>query len=165
MHYGILGACLFLSLTLEGTIFNNLTLWGIKPDLLLVIVIIYGLFRGSVPGAQLGFVYGLVEDLLLGHFVGLNAASKMLIGYGMGFGEKRFFKDNIFVPVFTVFTGTIVFLFLYLSLYSLVSGISHLTAFRQMAIPLAMYNTIVGTLVYKPLARSLTDGLLRIDRW
>lgn len=165
MHYGILGACLFLSLTLEATVFTNLTLWGIKPDLLLIVVIIYGLFRGSVPGARLGFVYGLVEDLLLGHFVGLNAAGKMLIGYSMGWGEKRFFKDNIFVPVFTVFTGSIVFLFLYLLLYSLVSGINHFTAFRQMAIPLALYNTVVGTLIYKPLARSLTEGLLRIDRW
>ncbi|NLC76806.1 MAG: rod shape-determining protein MreD [Clostridia bacterium] len=165
MHYLVLGAYLFLSLTLEATLFNNLTIWGVKPDLLLILVIIYALFRGSVPGAQLGFFYGLVEDLLLGNFVGLNAAGKMLVGYGIGWGEKRFFKDNLFVPVFTVSVGTVAFLFLYVLLYSIVSGTGHFTAFRQMALPLALYNTLIGTVVYKPLARSLTDGLLRIHRW
>ncbi|HHW07704.1 MAG TPA: rod shape-determining protein MreD [Clostridia bacterium] len=164
MHYFILGAALFLSLTLEATLFNHLTLAGVKPDLLLVLVIIYSLFRGSAAGAKLGFVYGLVEDLLLGNYVGLNAACKMLVGYAIGWGEKRFFKDNILVPVFAVFTGTLGFLLIYFMLFSLVAGGGAWAPFSHMVLPLCAYNTLLGILLYRPLYRSLTEGLLRPER-
>lgn len=164
MAYVILGAALFLSLTLEATLFTHLTLHGIKPDLLLVLVIIFSLFRGSVPGAQLGFVYGLVEDLLLGNYIGLNAACKMLVGYVIGWIGKRFFKDNLLVPVLSVFTGTLGFLLLYLLLFSLVTGGSAWGAFSDMALPLCLYNTLLGLLLYRPLYRSLTEGILRLER-
>jgi len=163
--YLVLGVALFLSLALEATLFNHLTLAGVKPDLLLVLVIIYSLFRGSVAGAGLGFIYGLVEDLLLGNYIGLNAACKMLVGYASGWGEKRFFKDHLLVPVLSVFTGTLGFLLLYLMLFSLVAGAGAWATFSRMVLPLCFYNTLLGTLLYRPLYRSLTEGLLRPERW
>lgn len=164
MHYVILGAILFLCLTLEATLFDELTFYGVKPDLLLVLVIIYAFFRGSVRGAKLGFVFGIAEDLLMGRFVGLNAASKMLIGYLIGWGERRFYKDNLLVPIIIVFGGTIVSHFLYLAFFTVVSGKGQMLAFKQFTLPLALYNTVMGLLIYKPFARSLTHGLLRIHR-
>lgn len=160
MHYVILGAALFLSLALEGTLFNSLTVFGVKPDLLLILVIIYSLFRGSIPGAKLGFVYGLAEDLLFGNFVGLNAASKMLVGYAIGWGERRFFKDNLLVPIMSVLVGTLGFLAIYLLLFSFVSGGKYWTAFSDMVLPLCFYNTLLGSLIYQPLSR-----WLRPKRW
>lgn len=164
MHYAILSAALFLSLALGATLFDELTFYGVKPDLLLVIVIIYALFRGSVRGAQLGFLYGLAEDLIMGRFVGLNAASKMLVGYMIGWGERRFYKENFLVPIATVFLGTIVSHFLYALFFTIVSGKGQFAYFRQFVLPLALYNTIMGLAIYKPFTGSLTKGLLRIQR-
>lgn len=162
MHYLILSAILFLSLTLESTLFDQLTFYGVKPDLLLVLVLFYGLFRGSISGAKLGFFYGLAEDLLLGRFVGLNAATKMLVGYLIGLGERRFFKNNLILPILVVFGGTLLSHFMYTLLFSLISGYGQFILFRQYALPLAVYNAIMGLIIYKPFTKYLTKETLRV---
>lgn len=162
MHYLILSVILFLSLTLETTLFDQLTFYGVKPDLLLILILFYALFRGSVSGAKIGFFYGLAEDLLLGRFVGLNAATKMLIGYLVGLGERRFFKDNLILPVLLVFGGTLLSHLLYVSLFTLISGYGQFVLFRQYALPLAIYNVIMGIFIYRPFSKFLMKEFIRI---
>lgn len=164
MHYFILGGALFLSLALQATLFDGLTIQGVKPDFLLILIIIYALFKGSVSGAGLGFVYGLAEDLLLGRFIGINAGVKMLIGYMAGWGERRFYKDNILVPIVTIFIGTMVSHFLYVLFLTIVSGKSQFMLFRQFFLLFALYNTFSGLFIYRPFARFLTKGPIRSHR-
>ncbi|MFA5535823.1 MAG: rod shape-determining protein MreD [Bacillota bacterium] len=156
MHYFILAVLLFLSLTLETTVFDLFTFYGAKPDFLLILVLFYALFRGSIAGAKIGFIFGLAEDLLLGRFVGLNAATKMLIGYLAGFGERKLFKDNLILPLLVVFIGSILSHLIYIFFFSLVSGLNQFILFRQFALPLAAYNSLMGFIIYKPFSKYMT---------
>ena len=61
------------SLILQTTILPFLSLGGVMPDLLLVLVIFTALFYGSLAGGVVGFVVGLTQDLLGGHYLGLGA--------------------------------------------------------------------------------------------
>lgn len=165
MHVLVLGIIFFFSLALQSTLFSYISYHGIKPDLLAIIIIFYSLFHGSIPGARLGFIYGLVEDLILGRFIGLSALSKGITGYLIGLGEKRFFKENFLVPLLASFSGTVVCQVVYLLLLNLVSGENVWLRFKEVVLPQALYNSLLGLLMYSKFARSATRGILRRSRY
>ena len=57
-----------------------IAIYGIVPDLLLLATVSYAFLRGSVWGGFVGFALGLMEDLSVGSFFGLNAFTLKLNG-------------------------------------------------------------------------------------
>lgn len=76
-------------------------------DLLLIILSIVALFKGPYQGALLGFGYGLLEDLFLGHCIGMYALTKMVIGYLLGFSKNNLNQENWLAPGLLAFLATI----------------------------------------------------------
>ena len=71
----------------------------ITPNLLLILVVSFGFMCGSRTGIWLGFVTGLLLDLLYGDFVGFNALLYMSLGYMNGRFCKVFFDEDLKVPM------------------------------------------------------------------
>ena len=44
--------------------FNGLSVAGGKPDFVLILVVFFAIFRGSVQGGLMGVALGLLEDLM-----------------------------------------------------------------------------------------------------
>lgn len=57
---------------------------GVKPDLVLLVVIYIGISRGRRTGITLGFIMGIFQDALSGTPLGMNGLSKGLIGFIVG---------------------------------------------------------------------------------
>ncbi|MGI9950877.1 rod shape-determining protein MreD [Moorellaceae bacterium AZ2] len=87
------------ALILEATLLEFFKIAGVKPDLLLILLLFYALEAGAGRGAAVGLAYGLLEDLYVGRLLGLNALIKMLLGYVLGWGRDRLNVDNPLVPV------------------------------------------------------------------
>ena len=104
------------------------------------------------------------EDLILGRFVGLNALAKGITGYVIGLGEKRVFKENFLVPLLVCFSGTVLCQVVYLLLLSLVSGENVWLRFKGVILPQALYNSLLGLLIYGKFAKSATRGILKRSR-
>ena len=79
----------------------------ISADLLLAAVVSVSFLRGSGEGVAFGFCAGLLQDLATGTFFGVNIFSKMVIGYGCGAFTRHFFKEQFFLPLFSVITASI----------------------------------------------------------
>src|SRR3989442_13418677 len=62
-----------ISLVIQTTLLPHLELFGVVPDLLLVVIICVGLVRGPSSGALVGFAGGILRDLLLDAPTGLSA--------------------------------------------------------------------------------------------
>mgnify|MGYP003940386201 CR=1 FL=1 len=71
----------------------------VRPDLVLLLVVMWGLLGGPVQGGIVGALGGLVVDLFSGRFIGMGILTKGLVGVLVGWLEPRFFKDNLIVPV------------------------------------------------------------------
>jgi len=140
-------AFLIISLTLQSTLLDYPVLVA-RPDLLLVVVVLWGLLRGSREAAYLGFFYGLFEDLFIGKYIGLNILSKALIGYIAGFGEKSFYKENILLPVVGLLVGTPLFHFIYYLLGSLGGLPLDPTIFARDTLIKTGYHILIGVLIY-----------------
>ena len=75
-------AAVFVAALLQVVIVSSLVIAGGAPDLLLVVVVALGLLRGSVPGAVLGFLGGLVVDVVTLGTLGVT-------GSGPGATQRR----------------------------------------------------------------------------
>ncbi len=150
----------FFSVILQSTIFHFLPIGGVKPDLLLIVVILAAVLKGQRFGAGLGFVYGLLEDLLVSKYIGLQALTKMLTGYVIGRLERRIFSDNVFVPIVVGVLGTLIHSVLVVLALFLI-GKFHVFSpenFVSYTLSLIIYNVCVSILVYGPFYRFNTKG-------
>lgn len=62
---------------------------GVTADLLLIAVVSLSFQRGGRLGGFVGFCAGLLQDLTMGSFFGINCLAKMLVGYTCGSFSKQ----------------------------------------------------------------------------
>ena len=152
-----------LSIILQSTLLHFFKIGGVKPDLLLIVVILSAVLNGKKTGAGVGFAYGLLEDILVGKYIGLQALTKMLTGYIVGSLERKVFPDNVLVPVVVGAAGTLIYnLLLFIALF--ITGSFNVftpQSFLSLTLASCFYNVCVAVLVYGPLYRSKTHGFFR----
>lgn len=83
---GLLRWALILSaaLVLQVGLATQISVVGVHADLMLLVAICAGIVGGPGTGATVGFVAGLLFDLLLPGPFGVTALAYLLVGYGSG---------------------------------------------------------------------------------
>ena len=80
-----LGLLIVAVVVLQTTVFSaGLRVFGVMPDLGLVLTVAVAFSVGPERGAVFGFVTGLAVDLFLSTPLGVSALSFALVGYGAG---------------------------------------------------------------------------------
>jgi rod shape-determining protein MreD len=80
-----LGLLIVAAVVLQITVFSaGLRVFGVMPDLGLVLTVAVAFSLGPERGAVFGFVAGLAVDLFLSTPLGVSALSFALVGYGTG---------------------------------------------------------------------------------
>lgn len=149
MQFTVYLLLLGVILILQTTVMETVAIAGIKPDLVMLLVVLNGFLLGPREGAFLGFAGGIVEDLFTGSYIGLNALSKMAAGYLAGAAGERLYRENIpiatIVTFFTSLAGLSVnyLLLLYLDIY-----VSPLYAFFGVALPGSAYTALLAPFVF-----------------
>ncbi len=90
------------------------TFGGVRPDLILLLVCLVGLFFGRQRGLMLGALAGLIQDCLSGGVFGLNTLSKSLIGFATGVLQRHVglhyrLLQALLVALLTAFDGLLTF--------------------------------------------------------
>lgn|GEM_PF-124125 len=103
-------AVFILLITLMQTnLIDAIAIFGVKPNLFIVFIIVVGLTNGSETGAVVGFVTGLVMDSYSPTPVGVYALIGLLLGGLSGFSNRNFFRDNYILTMAFAFIYTVVF--------------------------------------------------------
>ncbi len=98
-----MAAVLLLAVAVQSTLLARLTLLGVIPQLVLVVVVCLAYLDGPRVGVVLGFAGGLLQDLLLPQsIIGLTALVYTLLGYGVGSLRQFAPSDSVWSPVFGV---------------------------------------------------------------
>lgn len=146
------GVILVFVAVLQGTLANYLTgPYGIKPDFFLIMVVYFGISRGPLEGEVIGFLGGLLGDILSGGTLGINALSKTIIGFLSGITKKSVYFENI-IPQAAIIAGATL---IDASLISLIRLIIYTKPQLNIWIfPLeTLYNTLTGILVLQVLVK------------
>lgn len=158
MRFVVILLLSLLGLTLQGTFLTHLRLFGVLPDLVLILVVCYALLKGATEGAIVGFFCGLLADVFTGSLLGVNALSKMLIGYLVGLTEEKVFKENPWVAVVALAITTIfdnLLLFLCYKAFAVLPNLG-IMGFIQVLWPTIIYNSFLALFIYLGLYSRLT---------
>lgn len=149
MQFSVYLLLLGAALILQTTVLETVAVAGIKPDLVMLLVVLNGFLLGTREGAFLGFAGGVVEDLFSGSYIGLNALSKMVAGYLAGAAGERLYRENIpiaaLVTFLTTAAGSMVnyLLLLYLGVH-----VPPLYALLRVVLPTAAYTAVLSPFLY-----------------
>jgi rod shape-determining protein MreD len=152
-------AVVFVAAMLQFVVVSSLVIGGGAPDLLLVVVVILGMLRGSVPGAFLGFLGGLVLDVVTLGTLGISSLVLTLAGFWAGRYAETTVRDRRVAPlvavgVITVLAGVFGFVLHYLLGEAVVARHSLVTAL----VPAVALNLLLTLPVYRLLRAIVGEG-------
>lgn len=148
----------------QTSVFSSLSLAGVVPDLLIILVCSVGFMRGRIPGLFAGFFCGLLVDLCYGNFLGAFSFLYMTIGYLTGFSNKLYDEEDYTLPIFIISIAELIYNIGYYFLFFLLRGRLEIGFyfFRYM-VPRVIYTLLVALLLYK-LINMVNIFLMRFDR-
>lgn len=158
---------IILFLVLQTTLLDYVAIYGIKPNLILVFVMVTALIRGNTEGGAVGFFSGLALDMLFGSVLGFYALLGFLTGLAAGSVNRRLFRENLLVVLVFTFVYSVIYEAGVYILNTIMSGeIDLLYPLTRVVLPEAVYNCIAAVLIYALLIRmdrrfSETDKVAR----
>lgn len=102
-----------LFLTLQTTLLSSLPIQRIRPDLVLILILYWGLSCPPISGGILSFFLGYLMDLFSGNSFGLYAFSRPLLFYLAQLFRGRLYLEGslsqfLFVFLFALFEGFLI---------------------------------------------------------
>jgi rod shape-determining protein MreD len=154
----VVGLVLVTALLLQSTLFGQLTLLGVRPELVYLVTILFALLEGPAEGAIVGFVGGLMQDFLLNEPKGITALTLTVLGYAIGLSRQYITSPSPLLPTVLVVVGTALGLTFHSVVSFLLGQFPHPIGFTAKVISLAaLYGGVLTPIVY-PLVRRLEEG-------
>ncbi len=100
--------CIFL---FQVYVIDSRELFGIKPNIILISVIVMSLWYGVYAGSIYGFIIGIITDILFGNGFGIFTFSYTLVGSVIGYLNYNYRRESkVSLSYLTIF-GTCIFEF------------------------------------------------------
>ena len=135
---------------IQTTIFNKIAIAGIKPNVVIILVVFIGYTYGKIPGMLMGFFMGLFLDLTEADYIGYYAVIYLTIGYLVGFCNKLYNGDSILIPIGIVGVSDLVLnLLIFITGFLLRNRLDLPYYIMRIILPEAIYTMIVAALFYR----------------
>ncbi len=134
------------ALIVQSTVVKYLEIVHWRPDLLLIILVMYAVQYGRKLGSTAGFLVGVSSDLISGGLLGLGALSKTITGFIAG-GVSRLFQERSQF-IFTLFLGGLIHDLIYFYINTLGKEVAWRVIWFVHIIPNLFYTAIVGMVIY-----------------
>lgn len=136
---------LVLLLPIQTTLLEHISIWGVKPDLCLVVTCLTGFLGGRARGLWLGLGLGFIQDIFSAGGIGLNLITKGIAGFVSGTAAKILSDTTppaILLPTFLLSFAC--------GLVSLISARPHvdwillLQDFRSVLLPQGLFDAMMA---------------------
>lgn len=135
---------------LQTTIFQQLKISNIMPNLLVILAAAAGFMHGRKFGIYTGFLCGTLVDLMYGDIVGISIFIFVVIGYINGLETKLYFKEDLLVPICAIGLSDLLYSLLYYICNFFLRGRFDIVYYAiHVMIPEMLYTVAVGVLIYK----------------
>ena len=140
---------LFVVTLLQSTVMSRITIVGVHPDLMLMVVTSWSLLRGTQEGMLWALSGGVSMDLLSGARFGLHSLALLIVSFATGFGERAIFRFEILTPVLVIPVATLGYqLALMGGLFLFGWPVAWETYATAVVLPSMLVNTICMPVVY-----------------
>lgn len=145
-------AVVALAFLLQLAVLPQFKLFGVQPDLILVVAVVVAVQDGPIAGAVVGFAGGMLQDIASPQLMGVSALTKTLAAFFAGAMKDFFMTYSILLPVVLVVIAT----FFEMSMHQaalVVLGQEQLPPFRIGALFATSLYNIAAVLVVYPFMR------------
>ena len=159
--YVIMGIVAAVSLLIQGhPSFDVIRIWGVKPDLLFIVIVYISYSFGSFNGQVAGFVGGLFHDVVSRSPLGLLTFPKVVLGFLVGMFGRGMFKNTfitiaIMLLLASLLKGVVTLFLCYIFHHGSVSQI------LSVIIPESFYNAILAPFLFVLLDKIFEKELQR----
>ncbi len=149
---------------IQSVLLTKLDLWGARPDLVLLVVLVWAGVRGVGEGAVWAFIGGLVVDLLSGGPLGATVLALLTATFLAGQPWGRGLGSPTVLLLLSTFFATVVFhVVLLLVLAWTGYGLDWVGVILRVVGPSALLNALLAPFVQRPLI--WLDRSLRRERF
>ena len=154
---------IFVAALLQSTVTARLVVRGVKPDLVLILVVIGTLIYGAKAGVFWAFLGGVGLDLFSGGPLGISSLGLMPVALVAGLGHRVLSRYHLFVPLGASALGTVIYGLVYVGLLAFLREASQTplfggfvlpiyqlpfwTTLQDVIVPATIYNTTIVLLI------------------
>lgn len=155
---------LLLLAVVQSTAASRWQLGGVKPDLVLLMVIAGTLLYGGRSGILWAFMGGAAIDLFSGGPLGASSLAMIAAVLLVSIGHRPLSRYNPLVPLAATALGTLIYAVVYLGILTVLNAmdwfrrdLSFLEAVRFIVLPALLYNTALMFL-FLPLLNRMPES-------
>lgn len=140
--------CFILCVVLQTTVTGWISIFGVKPDLLIIFVVYQAFKNGPAAGAVWGFLVGFSSDVYGPvEWLGTHTIAMTLLGYLCGLLEDRYLTLQYGIKIVALGFGVLFSDLVFMALSSMTaSEMTH--AFLRSSLPECAYTVVVGGVAY-----------------
>jgi len=145
---------LFIASLVQSVVLPQAVPLPARPELVVMLVVAVCLVEGLHDAIIWGFMGGLLLDLMSGPGfpIGSNALLLVLVALLASLGQTDPFRNQVLVPLATVFIATIFYqVMIMLLAFALGQQVPFLDNLLRVALPAAVLNTILMPVAYSAL--------------
>lgn len=135
---------------LQSAVFSFFALADIVPNLLIIVTASIALIRGRSEGCVVGFFCGLLMDISVGYYLGINALCFLVIGFVLGYFNQIYYEEDITLPLILIGVADFLYGIIMYILSFLVRGrFNVLYYLSHIILPELVYTLILSIIAYR----------------
>ncbi len=139
---------IIVSFVLQTTFLHSIELADVVPNLLLILTVSYAYMRGRTSGLAIGFLCGILLDMMYGSVIGVCTFGFINIGYWSGYLQKIYFTDRFSLPLFLVATCDLLYgMYYYFTEFLIRGRLNFGFSLIHKIIPEMVYTTLVSIVI------------------
>lgn len=138
--------CIFL---FQIYVIDGRELFGVKPNVILISVIVMSLWYGLYAGTIYGFFIGITTDIMFGNSFGIFTLSYILVGIIIGYLNYNYRRESKISLLYLTIFGTCIFEFVQYFIYLFLNtdGFNIMYLIIQILIS-SLLNVILAFILY-----------------
>lgn len=137
---------------LQTTFCKTIAIASISPNIMLLIPVCFGYFKGKNEGIFAGCVTGLLYDVFYTSIFGFSILAFTYVGYAAGLFQKEFDQKRMIIPMIITAIASFSYDFLiYIGGFLLYNKLNMFYYIGRIIIPGMMYTLAAMAVMFKPM--------------
>ncbi|MCK4548365.1 MAG: rod shape-determining protein MreD [Candidatus Eisenbacteria sp.] len=145
---------MLLVVLLHLTVIRRMRIFGIGPDLSILLVVYIGLWRGAIAGTAGGFLMGILQGASCPVHFGSHALAKSIVGFGAGKIGPHVVRESLATQAAIIIGAQVAHDLILLPIVLGDAGFLPLVLVTR-TIPGAVYSALLGCLIFRFVLRPL----------
>ena len=142
-----------VSFLLQCTVLNTVAVFGITPNILLVLTIVYSFFFQKMDGIVFSILFGLIQDMFFGQVVGISPLIYFAVGMLLKMVRSVVFRDNKLLLILLTAAATLFYTADYWALNSMMLQADMSLIYWLKSVPVSIVWNYIVLLLLLPVAR------------